>query len=381
VARAKQQPPGQASAEYVAILLVVGVLLAGAAALALAVPGVGDRLIATVRTGLCIVGGDVCRTADAAAAGLAPCLTAERSRRQDTTLDIAVLRLGGHGEWQLALQSDGQAVVTRLEENELGATVGVGVEFSPVGVDASVSGALVAGYRGGRAWRFPDAPAASAFLTGAMRDDAVRKSREPAVRWHAVGGKAGLDAGVSVAELARAGLKTTADGAIGLRSEGARRTLTLDVGTTDPHLAAALPGFPPAPGPRRGVVADVSWEGGQLRELALRSAFANGERTDELSARLDLREPESRRLAEQLLAPGSTSGDLHALARHAARHGIVERTGYAISERRRGFSVGGRLGLGLGLEHQRITAERRLVDAVAWVRGGPARRRFDCLDA
>ena len=113
---------GQAAAEYIAILLVAGALLAGAAAVAAAVPGVGDRVVAAVRTGICIVGGDLCRTADAAAAGLPPCLTRERGDRQDTTVDIAVVRVGGHGEWQLALRSDGSAVVTRLEENEVGGT-------------------------------------------------------------------------------------------------------------------------------------------------------------------------------------------------------------------------------------------------------------------
>jgi hypothetical protein len=41
--------------------------------------------------------------------------------------------------------------------------------------------------------------------------------------------------------------------------------------------------------------------------------------------------------------------------------------------------VAGRLGVALGLSHEQITAERRLVDAAASVRGGPPQRRFDCL--
>ena len=108
---------GQASTEYVAILLVVGVLLA-VSAVAVAVPGVGersrrrsDRPVHRRRRRV--------PHSDAVAAGLAPCVTSERSKRQDTTVDLAVVRLGGHGEWQIALRSDGQAIVTRLEENEL----------------------------------------------------------------------------------------------------------------------------------------------------------------------------------------------------------------------------------------------------------------------
>ena len=43
-----------------------------------------------------------------------------------------------------------------------------------------------------------------------------------------------------------------------------------------------------------------------------------------------------------------------------------------MTRERHGFSVGGRLGVALGLAHERITEERRLVDAIAWVNGGPA---------
>ena len=138
------------------MLLVAGALLAGAATVA-AVPALGERVVRTVRTGLCIVGGDVCRRADAAAAGLEPCLTAERSWRQETTIDLAVVRLGGDGEWQLALQSDGTAVVTRLEESAVGGTVGIGLGFSPL--DAGGSPAADAD---------PEASAAGARLAGTL---------------------------------------------------------------------------------------------------------------------------------------------------------------------------------------------------------------------
>jgi hypothetical protein len=381
----RDRTAGQATAEYVATVLVVGVVLAGAAALAVDAAGVAERVVAAVRTGICMAGGDICRPAEAAAAGLEPCLTREDARRQDTTVDIGVVRLGGHGEWQIAVQSDGGAVVTRLQENEVGGTVGWGFDLDPpggrAGVEAGVSASAVVKYRGGRAWRFPDARTAAAFLSAAMRDEAVQKAREPDMRWQSLGGEAGAGAGASIAELAGLGLQTSADNAIGLRTDGDRRTLTLDVGLTDPHLAVFVPGFPAAAGTRHGIVADVTWEGGELRELVLRSGSANGERVDEATARIDLRDPEARAVAERMLRPGSTADDVRSLALHAAREGVVELTGYTLSERRRGVGVAGRLGLSLGLEHQRITSERRLVDAVAWVRGGPPQRRFDCLGA
>jgi hypothetical protein len=366
---------GQASIEYVAILLVVAALLGGAAA---AVPDVGERVVAAVRTAICIAGGDLCRTADATAAGLDPCVTSARSRRAETTLDVALVRLGGNGEWQLALRSDGSAEVTRLEEAEAGGTLGVGVTFSPAGVSAGVTAALVAGYRGGRTWRFADARAAAAFLRGAARD---APGRAPDVRWHALTGHGAARAGVAVAELAHAGVDVGAANAIGLRSDGARRTLTLDLAVDDPSFSADLLGLPwgGADGPETWI-ADLTWERGAARELALRSMSRDGERLEEWTARLDLREPGNRSIAERVLRPGSGAfGDLRALAERIGTHGTIERAGWRVAESRRGFSVAGRLGVALALSHHEITAERRLVDAVASVRGGPPQRRFDCL--
>ena len=370
---------GQAAAEYVAILLVVGAVLAGAGAVAAAVPGVGDRVVAAVRTGICIVGGDLCRTTDAAAAGLPPCLTRARGDRQDTTVDIAVVRLGGHGEWQLALRSDGSAVVTRLEANEAGGTVGVGVSFSPAGVEAGASATLTAGYRSGRAWRFADAAAARAFLDGARRDARVAAGRAPDERWDALAGTASAQAAAAVADLASLGVEAGGEAVLGLRRAGDARTVTLDLGSDAPAVALDLPGFPAGPGSRRGVVAELTWVGGVARELVLRAARAGGDRVEEYAARLDLRDPVSRAVAERALRPGGGVPDLRALAARIGSHGSVERDGYAVAREQHGFSVGGRLGVALGLAHERVTEERRLVDAIAWVNGGPPQRRFDCL--
>jgi hypothetical protein len=376
---ATNRTAGQASTEYVALLLIIAAVLVGGAATA-AIPGVGERIGKTVRTGICIVGGDVCRTGDAAATGLPPCVTSERSNRQDTTLDIAVVRLGERGEWQLALQSDGRAVVTRLEQSDVGGTVGVGVTFSPAHIEATAEATATLGYRSGGAWRFPDVGAARAFLDAASRNTGMQSVRTPDVRWDALAGGSAAAAEVAIADLARAGLTTSSDAAIGIRREGGRKTLTLDLGAQEPHLALDLPGYSAPSAGARSVVAEVSWEGGVARELALRTATAKDGRLEELTGRLDLRDPGNRAVAERVLSPSvRTPEELRALAGRIKTHGVVERAGYAIEERRRGFSVAGRLGVALGLSHERITAERRLTDAVAWVRGGPPQRRFDCL--
>jgi hypothetical protein len=370
---------GQASPEYVGVVLVVAVVLAAAATAAFAVPGVAAQVTGAVRTGICIVGGDICRRADAAAAGLAPCVTEERSKRQETTLDIAVVRLGGTGEWQIALQSDGGAVVTRLEETEGGGTIGVGLTFSPAGLDAGARLALTAAYRSGRAWRFASAAEAARFLESARRDGAVRERRAPDIRWDGVAEIADGEVDAAVAGLASAGLNASAEAVIGLRRDDAGRTLTVDLGSEAPAFAVDLPGFPAPTDGRRAVVAEVTWRDGAAVELVLRTASARDDRLEEIAVRLDLRDAVNRGLAERLLVPGGTDDDLVAIARRAAAAGIVERSSYVTSERRRGVSLAARLGISLGASHERVESERRLVDAVAWVHGDPPVRRLDCL--
>ena len=184
---------------------MVGAALAGAATAAFALPGLGGAVVRTVRTGLCIVGGDVCRSADAAAAGLAPCVTGERTARQETTLDLAVAAARRQRRVADRAAVRRRRDVTRLEETDAGGVIGVGAELGAargVGRDAP----RVARYRGGKAWTFADARAAAAFLDGAMHDAAVQDARAPDVRWIALEGDASGEAGVALAELAGAGL-------------------------------------------------------------------------------------------------------------------------------------------------------------------------------
>ncbi len=267
--------------------------------------------------------------------------------------------------------------MTRLQGNEGGVTAGAGVTFSPLGVDAKVTGAVTLGYRGGEAWHFPDARSAAAFLSAARSDAEAKAARPPSVRWSGLAADAGGAAAVAVADLASAGLDVGADGVIGLRTEGSRRTLAVEVGRRDLRLFGDLPGFPSAAGATGGAVAEVTWAGGALEELALRTARAAGDRRDEFVARLPLTDPAARAAAREVLRPGGDG--MAALAALIARSGVLEHAVYDVREHRRGISVAGRLGVSLGFRHERASGERRLVGATTVVRGGPPQQRFDCL--
>ena len=121
----------------------------------------------TVRTGICIVGGDVCRASDAAAAGLEPCTVGERALGRGLTLTIASIRFGvAASEWTAA------HALGRLRAGHEGAPgrsgggmVGMGVEASPLGLDFGVRGKVDFAIDTGRAWEFPDAASAARFIT------------------------------------------------------------------------------------------------------------------------------------------------------------------------------------------------------------------------
>ena len=158
------------SAEYTALLGLVGAALAGAGAV-VGLGAIGDAVAGGVRTGICIVAGDVCRASDAEAAGLGPCTLAEHARGQGLTFTIASLRLGADDGWTAARRSDGSVVITHSEKRSVGGTVGIGLEASPLGLDVGLDGRLDYTVGFGRAWEFADSAAAARFLRSSERED------------------------------------------------------------------------------------------------------------------------------------------------------------------------------------------------------------------
>ena len=179
---------GQTTAEYTALLALVAAALAGAGAV-VGLGAIAEAVASGVRTGICIVAGDVCRASDAAAAGLAPCTVAEHARGEGLTFTIASLRLGADDTWTAARRSDGSVIITHAEKRKVGGTVGIGVEASPLGVDVGVDGKLDYALGFGRAWEFADSAAAARFLRAEDRED-----REPTWRFGDAGAVLGGEA-------------------------------------------------------------------------------------------------------------------------------------------------------------------------------------------
>jgi hypothetical protein len=373
---------GQASAEYAALLALVAAALAGAGA-AVGVGGVGSAVVEGVRTGICIVGGDVCRAADAEAAGLSPCTLTERTDGGATKLTVLSVRLGASGKWTVAARSDGSYVMTRTDGKSVGVGVGIGVAASPFELKFGVKGSYDLAVASGSAWELPDAAAVRRFLAA---DDDDRPP--PTWRFGDLGAELTAKAGATVGGAMLTGVETTATAAAGARIGRGQTTVYVRARLGGPELVAWLPG-----GERRralrgtgDVLVELTRADGELHEIAFRTVNA-GAREGELVetvARLDLRDPGNRAAVSQLIAvrlpwPPSVMGDLRAVARRAVQTGVVERSVYASHDESDRFELSAKLGLEVGLQGDRIRERRRLVSASAWTDGSAERERVDCL--
>ena len=367
---------GQTTAEYAALLALVTAALAAAGTAA--GPGeVAAAIASSVRTGICIVAGDVCRASDAAAAGLAPCTLSERTRGEGLTFTVASVRLGADERWTASTRSDGTVLVTHVDERTLGAKVGVGLEASPLGLDAGVDGKLDYAFGGGRAWEFGDLAAALRFLGG-------RHDEEPAWRFGEAGAVVAGEAEAGVGGVRLTGVESTARASAGMRVGRGRTTYYVHA-RADLLVGDVLAPAARFEGPSTGdAVVELTRDAGGLRELAFRSVErGRGEQVVESVARLDLLDPANRAAAEPLLSmrlpwPPAAARELDVLVRRAVRTGVVERAVYDVRDDSASLELSAKLGLALGVDGEEVDVERRLVAASAWTGGGRERDRADC---
>jgi hypothetical protein len=376
-----RDPSGQAAAEYAALLALAAVVLGGAGAV-VGLDAVGEAVAAGVRTGICIVGGDVCRASDAAAAGLEPCTVDERTRGGGMTLTVASLRLGGHDGWTVATRSDGSVLVTEAGRRSAGGGVGLGIEASPLGLSFGIEGKYDFTTGSGRAWELPDTAAAARLLATDDRD-----RPPPTWRFGDAGAVLSGEAAAKVGGATLIGVEATATAAAGARI--GRGTTTIYVrARLDSGASVWVPGSDRhVDGPSTGdAIAEITRDAGGLREIAFRTVQrgARAGRVVETVARLDLRDPANRAAAEPLLArrlpwPPGVASDLRAVVRRAVQAGVVERAVYAVRDGSDALEVAARVGLELGIDVDRVDVARRLVAASAWTPGSHERRREDCV--
>jgi hypothetical protein len=373
---------GQGAVEYVGLLAVVATVLA-AAGPAAGLPGVGAEVAKVVRTGVCIVAGDVCRAADAEAAGLEPCTVSDRRRGLGAAATVMSVRLGERHEWTVARRSDGTVSVMRADGNEAGASGGLGFEAGPLrlGVEGSLGFTMATGV----GWEFPDAATAVRFVGGEIDARPAWRSGDGGL---ATEGWAGLGVALGSAEEGVdgqiLGLELSSESALGVRVGRGETTLYFRSKTQGPQLSDVL-GRSIGARSAGPVLVEYTRDRGGPRELAFRAVAPGADgQVVETVARLDLRVAANRAAAERVLRvrapwPPAVLSHLRDLIRHTAAVGTVERSVYEVHDASGELALAGRLGLELGLEVGRTAVDRRLVSATARTAGSPPRAREDCV--
>ena len=363
---------GQASTEYVALLAVLAAVLAGAGLL-VAPPALAKQVTGALRTAICMVGGDICRSADARAEGLDPCRVHERTQGSSGGLSVLVLGLGGNDETTLTRRSDGSVVVSTRREDEAGAGGGFGFTATPLGIELEYLGGS-AGFRfaRGRSWDLPDMAAATRLLAAMRAADPL-----PPPTWtyreggEFIAGQAGFDAvtGESVRTLGR---RTGPGG-------------TTWYGAVRAEAAALEPLGIEGLSASRDFVVERTTVGGEPRTLTFRVVDAAGAgRVEEVAGRLDLRDPVNRAVADRLLRPRvpttpSVLRDVRSVVARMLEAGTVERTVHEVEAEEHGVEVAAKLGLELGFRVGTVRRTSRLTDADVWTRADGVRRRADCV--
>jgi hypothetical protein len=378
---------GQASTEYVGVLALVAVVLAGAAT-AVAAPDLPRAVVRSLKLGLCLVGGDVCRARDAAARGLDPCVVAGEDRTSRTGMTM-IIRAGGHRRYAIERRSDGSYVVTAFDGQDIGKDVVPHLKLG-AGFRIGGDGRFGIGWASGKAWELPDRAALDALLARVPnRYDLANKLAElarvvptPPVRYQRVDGGFTGELGLEVGDDTHSTRpsRATADlrAALGRRIGPDGTTWYFEVsGTAGGALAEALPGFDGA-----GAAQVVEWHTGRPPAIALRTSTLSDGRAVDRVARLRLDHPGDveavRRYALERLSPVGARVAAADLARRIAARGTVERLTYEQEREETGFDYELELGLAIGAEHTNTTIRRRLVDAEV-VTAGRTARRVDCL--
>ncbi|MBS1868939.1 MAG: hypothetical protein JSS99_04695 [Actinobacteria bacterium] len=415
---------GQATSEWVALVLLVAVVLALAAGLTSG--GGAGHVLAGLQRGLCHVAGVPCARPQPPADELAPCPLERTTRREALDGAFELVRLGRSGTLTTVRDSDGRVTVSLLDGSQRGGEVGLGLHVSAgrrlgVGVSASVGLSVTSG----RSWTLPSAAAARAFVArygskatlGGKAVDAVRSGCSilcDALGWRphaelpppdersvARGGLAQLKVALPVAALG--GSAGALIGASTRRDGGSTWFLQVDAGF---DLAAAVGPGGAAAGregeavvsysldaqgrPSRLVVHTVTRFGAAaglrgIRGVARAGTGAGAQLVTELDGTLDLHDARNRAAADALVAALRDPLALGALARRAAavreriaRAGVVDRRTYALSSSALALGLDVTASSRLGADFERTTEGMRLLSAETRLPGLPFLPRDDC---
>src|SRR4051794_8582339 len=150
---------GQGTLEYLTVVLLVAVVIAAAAALAVAT-GLGDRVVAAFKRGLCVVAGQQCDPPKT------PCVRRADRHTEGGVLDVLFVRIGDRTTELREHFADGSVAYTMVDDNDAGFVARAGAEVHvrwgnrTWAYGEELKFAVLAGRTSGRTWIRPNDAAA-----------------------------------------------------------------------------------------------------------------------------------------------------------------------------------------------------------------------------
>ncbi len=419
---------GQATGEYVSLILLVAVTLVLGAGLTSG--GLGARVLAGLQRGLCAVVGRDCAPPTLVRTDVVPCPLARTRRDERLNATVDVVRLGTSGTLGAVRTSDGHVTVTLADGGDAGGQVGVGLRlaFGTHSVGSLASASVATTWTSGRSWTLPNAAQAGAFIArygakatiGGKLVDRLRSSCSllcDAIGWHPhaqlpepdevfteAGVLAELSSSLGLASArgsaaavlgvrhARDGTSTwyvrldgAASAGLGLPSGG------LDVGASGRAIVSYA-----LDAQRRPISLGVQLAGriganasaGAARDDMHATAGAGRATAVELDATLDLHDPANRAAATALLGalidPRTDGGPIAraaALGRRIVANGEVDRLRYALRRSTLQLGVEDMLGSEIAGGFASTTETLHLLGAETRLPGLPFLPRDDCRGA
>ena len=428
MAHAARSEHGQATVDYVALLGLVGFLLALGGA-AVTVTGVGDRFVYALRQGICAVGGVLCPPPPE------PCVVRRDAQRDSGSVTVGVVRFGQDQALVVERLSNGKVAVTLIGgghaggEIGIGAGVGVSTGGETLGAGAEARAAVIARLGDGREWIVPDEAAAKRLIDQLGRDETIplvdgpveaidelfgggEHVRDPDVEWDegGTGGDASGEADVGpVTVSARGALGVS----VGVRTDHrtGRRTyyLRLDA-SSSAALGAKLLGGGGAGAGSTSVAVTFDRHGRPVELVATafrqlegsmqlpaglvaKNVLARGAHGGtggrlEVDARLDLAAPANAEAAKRLIdalghpeEPGALAGAVAGLGERIVNGARLDARVYGMTSDTYGGSARAKVVVGVGANLQHRMEQSQLLGAWERPPDGAWTDRRDCSDA
>jgi len=402
-----QAQRGQATVDYIALIAVLGLLLAGGLMIvAGGAPGVTNAVLGQLRRALCVV-----RGGDCPAERPRPCVVASDRDSRHVALSIAIVRVDEDRYVLRERMSDGTVRLTVARRTGAGVEAALGGRLRlqrgsrriSTGGEARAAGQGVLGF--GEVHLARDDREADAILRAIGRAG-PRSARggprprelfvEGGVRGLGRLGAGGLGAGLWLEGMADAMLGARRD------TQTGEVTISLATGRSGGALLAAVLAGPSGwfdgqlglaltlDRDRRPVELSLSATGmlaaGSSLPPGLAGALGDrGAAVDlrgrrwELGARVDLRDPAVAGAWEAFRRDPASAAAIRALGAILRSHAHVDVRSYAQRSESDGVAAGVALGLKLGGELDRTIDRARLLSAAARPPGGLWERRVDCV--